>query len=185
MIEQQTSNIGPGQEEKKKKGGQPGNRNRLKHGFYSRKLPAGDVRDIHSYMFTGVQEEIDLFRLTIRQALDMAHQTKSFAECMAYFRAITYAFGQFARLVRAEHYLVINPPKSTEPTTNDLLEEAIQEVLAEMRAEEDEPANSFASSSPNISTEDLGKMPEAEGAEQTDRNQPTLEQDDSEKTLGF
>ena len=40
------------------RGGQYGNRSTLKHGFYARTYLASDVKDIETYTFQGLQDEI-------------------------------------------------------------------------------------------------------------------------------
>jgi len=56
--------------ENRKKGGQPGNRNAIKHGFYSRMLNEADKKDFEKAAgIEGIDEEIALMRLEIKRAI--------------------------------------------------------------------------------------------------------------------
>jgi len=54
------------------RGGQHGNRNALKHGFYARTLPSSEIKDIETYTFKGLQDEIAALRLLNRRAIERA-----------------------------------------------------------------------------------------------------------------
>ena len=54
------------------RGGQHGNRNALKHGFYARTLPSSEIKDIETYTFKGLQDEIAALRLLNRSAIQRA-----------------------------------------------------------------------------------------------------------------
>jgi hypothetical protein len=54
------------------RGGQHGNRNAFKHGFYARTFPSSEVKDLETYTFQGLQEEIAALRLLNRRAIQRA-----------------------------------------------------------------------------------------------------------------
>jgi hypothetical protein len=55
---------------KRKKGAQRGNRNSVKHGFYSRVMDEAERFDFHDAIgFEGIDEEIALLRLEIKKAI--------------------------------------------------------------------------------------------------------------------
>jgi hypothetical protein len=56
-----------------RRGGAPrGNRNALKHGFYARTFSRSDQKDIETYTFKGLQDEIAALRLLNRRAIARA-----------------------------------------------------------------------------------------------------------------
>lgn len=56
--------------ENRKKGGQPSNRNAVKHGFYSKMLNEADKKDFEKAAgIEGIDEEIALMRLEIKRAI--------------------------------------------------------------------------------------------------------------------
>lgn len=57
---------------KRKRGGQPGNTNALKHGFYARKFHKFEEDDLQVALQGKLQDEIDMLRITIRRVFDLA-----------------------------------------------------------------------------------------------------------------
>ena len=57
---------------KRKRGGQPGNTNALKHGFYARKFHELEAEDLQVALQGKLQDEIDMLRVTIRRVFDLA-----------------------------------------------------------------------------------------------------------------
>lgn len=54
------------------RGGQHGNHNAIKHGFYARTIPTSDIKDLEAYTFKGLQDEIAALRLLNRRAIERA-----------------------------------------------------------------------------------------------------------------
>ena len=52
---------------KRRRGGQPGNTNALKHGFYSRRFTAGEREDLEARLSEGVSDEIVMLRVIVRR----------------------------------------------------------------------------------------------------------------------
>lgn len=58
---------------RRKSGGQPGNTNALKSGFFSRRFTPLDISDLETLLHAdGLQSEINLLRVTMRQLQDIA-----------------------------------------------------------------------------------------------------------------
>jgi hypothetical protein len=56
----------------RKRGGQPGNSNALKHGFYSQLFKAAETRDLEGYTQEGLQDEVAMLRVMIRRVVKLA-----------------------------------------------------------------------------------------------------------------
>jgi len=52
------------------RGGQPGNANAVKHGFYSRKFRDLESQDLETALRDGLGDEIALMRVMIRRVFD-------------------------------------------------------------------------------------------------------------------
>ena len=57
---------------KRKRGGQPGNTNALKHGFYSHRFKSIELSDLDSALSDGLTDEIALLRVIIRRVFEYA-----------------------------------------------------------------------------------------------------------------
>ena len=57
---------------KRKSGGQPGNLNAFKHGFYSRRFRALELSDLSEVLTDNLDDEIALLRVIIRRVFEMA-----------------------------------------------------------------------------------------------------------------
>lgn len=57
----------------RKRGGQPKNRNALKHGFYQKTFRADEISDLETLMTEGIDDEIYALRVTLRRVLALAH----------------------------------------------------------------------------------------------------------------
>ena len=62
---------------KRKPGGQPGNWNAFKHGFYSRRFKPLEVRDLESVLADGLEDEISLLRVIIRRVFEFANEEEN------------------------------------------------------------------------------------------------------------
>lgn len=115
----------------RKRGAQPGNANNLKHGFYSRQFKGVIQHDLDRHSFTGLTDEITALRVFLRETLELIGRPTNEKHALDCLQRLSAGFYALSRLVRTQ--LVLN---LSGKETNDLLEEAIQETLAEMRQEE-------------------------------------------------
>jgi hypothetical protein len=53
-------------------GGQPGNRNALKHGFYSKLFKPGELDDLNAVLADGLTDEIAMLRVVVRRLFALA-----------------------------------------------------------------------------------------------------------------
>jgi hypothetical protein len=67
-----TANISSSITGKRKRGGQPGNTNALKHGFYSHRFNNLELADLGTALSDGLTDEIALLRVIIRRVFEYA-----------------------------------------------------------------------------------------------------------------
>ena len=78
---------------KRKSGGQPGNLNAFKHGFYSRRFRAVEIADLGTVLADSVDDEIALLRVVTRRLFELA---ESEAETLSDWESITSTLGASA-----------------------------------------------------------------------------------------
>ena len=82
----------------RKKGGQPGNRNAVKHGFYSRTLNEAEQKDFEKAAgIQGIDEEIALIRLEIKKAITGGDDTN--------LKIIVRATNALEKLIRTRYQI--------------------------------------------------------------------------------
>jgi len=62
--------------EQRKRGGQPGNRNALKHGFYSGRYREIEDSELQTVLSQGLEDEIGLLRVVMRRVFEYANKTE-------------------------------------------------------------------------------------------------------------
>ena len=112
----------PASEPKRKRGGQPGNKNALKHGFFARSTPEQEPEIIHPSdsaaperlpvlsippvadqdTLNGIRRLIDLIQDYINFALEFAYKAKTLQEANDFLRTISFAGSTLARLIKLE-----------------------------------------------------------------------------------
>lgn len=70
-------------EAKRKRGGQPGNRNALKHGFYAKHYWKGEGSDLAANLVIGLEDEIAMLRVATRRLFSMSSQEAELDEVIA------------------------------------------------------------------------------------------------------
>lgn len=60
----------------RRRGGQPGNKNALKHGFYSGKYKAIEDSELKTVLSQGLEDEISLLRVVMRRVFEYADETE-------------------------------------------------------------------------------------------------------------
>jgi len=88
----------------RKRGGQPGNRNALKHGFYSGKYKAIEDSELQTVLNQGLEDEISLLRVVMRRVFEYAGQSeKPAAEVwVSTLSALGVAATRLAGLLKAQ-----------------------------------------------------------------------------------
>ena len=113
----------------RKRGGQPGNLNAFKHGFYSEGFKSGEIADLDAYMAEGIQDEITMMRVITRRIFMLANGVGSIDEGIAMLGALGMASIRLASLLRMQRMLGGDGGQ-----VGEAISQALTEVLAEMRA---------------------------------------------------
>ena len=123
---------------KTKRGGQPGNTNAVRHGFYSRKFQDLEVEDL-GQVKGGLQDEIAMLRVSIRRVFERATELgDEFAdkgpgsELFALSQLLTtlgIATTRLAHMLRTQKFL--------DGGSDDPLEDLVGKVLDDLKGEED------------------------------------------------
>ncbi len=89
---------------KRKRGGQPGNHNRLKHGLYAKKLPIDQELRLERLGLNRHPLTIALARARLNQLLEQ-QQAADPRDFLSYERAIQYYLNLLARLIHRNMHL--------------------------------------------------------------------------------
>ena len=110
MTEQSSA---PGGGQPRARGGQPGNRNAVRHGFYARSMP-GDPplpdlrsanRDLPGEGLPNLSDEIAMLRLAVREIISRASETEPAAEELRLLRSVSIAAAAINRLIKTQAVL--------------------------------------------------------------------------------
>ena len=89
----------------RQRGGQQGNRNALKHGFYTRQFNPTDIADLNKFDFTGLDHEIILLRVLMRRLVESARSLADSESLSALLRHITLTSIALIRLYHTSFIL--------------------------------------------------------------------------------
>jgi hypothetical protein len=95
---------------KRKRGGQPGNKNRLTHGFYSASFTKNESRSLNTDVKGEFQDELSLLYVLIKRTAESINNDPNVAPdvYLNALRAITQAIARIESLRRSQHYLYNN-----------------------------------------------------------------------------
>jgi hypothetical protein len=110
---------------KRKRGGQPGNINSLKHGFNSKLFKPLKVKDLEAFQSTDLKDEIAMLRVATRRAFKLANDADDINQMIKALGALGLASIRTSRLLKAQKELG-NGDKAL-----DAISTAINEVLEE------------------------------------------------------
>jgi hypothetical protein len=118
---------------RRKRGGQPGNVNALKHGFYSHTFRNEEREDLEALMAQGVEEEIALLRVYIRRVAEIAEKHEQegadpLDKAIHVMSAVGMASLQLGSLLRVQKILGKGGDDVAET-----ISQALTEVLEELR----------------------------------------------------
>lgn len=115
-------------EDKRKRGGQPGNWNALKHGFYSRQFQAGETVDLENTEEWGLTSEINMLRVMTRRLFELAGGCGEPQELAGTLGALGTASIRLASLMKTQKLL---GGDSEEDDVRATISQAIEEVMKE------------------------------------------------------
>jgi hypothetical protein len=104
------------------------NRNRLKHGFYSRRFLKDEIKDLDQSEYS-LDDEIKLIRIFMRRLAEQADTFTSLEQGMEFLRALSLATYTISRLIRMR--------QAQGPGAADLLSRAMDNAIATIRAQKD------------------------------------------------
>ncbi len=116
-------------------GGQFGNTNALKHGFYTRRFHKRDLSGVESTSIKGLTEEIALIRIFTRKLVESTSPEADLYDLAGILRAICLASTVITRIIKAQAFLA-----SDQSEWNATIDEAIRQVNAELRLKLSPPA---------------------------------------------
>jgi len=90
-------------------GGQPGNKNALKHGFYTRSFKKRDLNGVEETSAKSLAEEIALIRIFTRRLVESTHPSADIYELAGILRAICLASVTITRVIKAHAFLANDP----------------------------------------------------------------------------
>ena len=117
---------------KHRRGGQPGNQNALKHGFYAAQKPAF-VPSAEGSLTLDLQTEIALIRQSMHRVLALG-EPQAYHDAVDYLRALSLASTALTRLVRTHRY--IYPALDPRDELTREISQALKEVYAQIVAGE-------------------------------------------------
>ncbi len=114
---------------KRRRGGQPGNGNALRHGFYSKYFTEAEMQSLDANIQGEFHDEIALARIQVGRLAEIliGYKDMPFDDYIAASNALNNYLDRIQRLSRAQHFMYRNQ------TT---LEQALEE-LANLPVEED------------------------------------------------
>lgn len=133
----------------RRRGGQPGNSNNFKHGFYSRRLKKRDLTGVDATDTSGLVEEIALIRIFTRRMVETFDPDAGFYEHADLLRILCIASSAITRIIRA-HALI----NATGPGMAEELRAAIHEANLELLGDPPDPllSNRAIPSTPAVIT---------------------------------
>lgn len=122
----------PSSPSSRKRGGQPGNANAMRHGFYSRHMKAGEQSDLENLLRPGVQDETAALRVMIGRLLKIASEENNMdiETAIAVTNALGTAAIKLSSLLRTQKIL----EGGADATFQQTLSQALSQVLAEIGA---------------------------------------------------
>ncbi len=114
------------------KGGQPGNNNALKHGFYTRRFRKRDLSGVESINLKNLAEEIALIRIFTRRMVEESVQDPDYYDNISVLRAICLASGTITRVIKTQSFLA-----NDRSDFFASVDEAIRQVRIEMGIDPD------------------------------------------------
>ena len=107
-----------------RRGAKPGNKNALKHGFYTQWYSDAEDLDLSAYMAQGTEQEIHMLRVFIRRILMETKRETDPKELIFYLAGVGLAAERLAALLRTQ--FLIGGGKDNE--TAETIKNAIMEI---------------------------------------------------------
>src|SRR5574341_294497 len=140
-------------------GGQPGNTNAIKHGFYSPRLHQDQDGTLEDASFNDIRNEIALLRGSIRRAVEWSANIQSLPDALSFLRILALASASLSRLVRTQQAIASSNIDQT-------LDKTISEIGKVLE-------NSYSNDMSNLSdqNEESGDTPPGEWSSPSDQSE--------------
>ena len=112
---------------KRKRGGQKGNQNALRFGFYARHLRPSEIKDLQETSTTSVEEEIAMQRIVARRIVECLEQAQGPVEVADLGKALATVVNSLGRLIRIQN-MIAGPQSEAEATFLEALEAVHREL---------------------------------------------------------
>jgi hypothetical protein len=113
---------------KRRPGGQPGNSNAIKQGFYAKQFRRMEINDLEKQPFFDLQDEINMLRVFIRRVVEKSSPEAAINQDLEILRTISVAVLCINRLMRTQAL-------SGAGSTQQELNQALQQVITELHSE--------------------------------------------------
>ncbi len=127
------------------RGGQPGNINALKHGFYTRRFNPTDLAGVESTDSNGLLEEIAIIRLYARRLIELDDQSTNITQVANILRILCLASLTITRLVKTSQFLQVNGN-----TAESDLHKALEQITILLNLDQDQPSSGDNVASPQL-----------------------------------
>jgi hypothetical protein len=121
--------------QKRHRGGQPGNVNALKHGFYTRRFTHTDLAGVESIDYNGLIEEITIIRLYARRLIELDNQSADISQVADILRILCLASLTITRLVKTSQFL-----RSDTSSTESDLHRALEHLTRVLKLDQSDPS---------------------------------------------
>ena len=110
------------------RGGQPGNTNALKHGFYSPRFNGGEIQSLTLFEeHIDVVSEIKMLRVAVDRVISRLGEHCDISECVALLNVLTRAAGRIGHLIRLQKFIY-----GDQNSVSELLKDMLGEVADEL-----------------------------------------------------
>jgi len=89
----------------RRRGAPHGNKNALKHGFYSRQFNKADLVDLEKVEFVGLKDEIIMMRVFMRRVIQLGKDVNELPHAISLLRVLCLASASLMRLLKTQHFL--------------------------------------------------------------------------------
>ena len=113
----------------KRRGGQSGNQNALKHGFYSRQFKQQETTDLTRLQPTALQDEILMLRVFMRRIVELSSEAVTLSDNLEIVRVLSLATLSLTRLIRTQLWIT----NTTDDEWTKALKQSIQEISKEWK----------------------------------------------------
>jgi hypothetical protein len=127
----------------RRRGGQRGNHNAIKHGFYAQQFNPTDLKDLEKCELTGLSDEIAMLRVQARRVFGLSGQAQDLNEAILTLRALSLAAYTINRLIRTQ---------LSSGMQHNEVQDALKQALLEIGEEMDAGTYPGGPVAPNLST---------------------------------